>query len=79
LRLTCIGFAPYSLLPYILYTAFVEGAGFSFSGVVHTMNTGAIFNVPMLKLVIYACAASAFMVAHGVASLFFGMKKGRTV
>jgi hypothetical protein len=60
------GLTPYGLLLYIFNTAFIEWAGLASSNVVLAMNTGAIFHAPMFKFVVNACAASSFVVTHGV-------------
>jgi hypothetical protein len=63
------GFPAHGLLPYIFYTAFFKWTGFIFSGVVDTVNTGTIVNAPVFKFIIYALAASVFMV-HGATPPF---------
>jgi hypothetical protein len=71
------GFAPYGFPPYIFDTAFIEGAGLAFPGVVHAVYAGAIFRAPEYEAVIYAFAAPAFWHVHGYHLLFSGNKKSR--
>jgi hypothetical protein len=69
------GFTPNRLLLNIGNTALIKWAWFAFACEMLAMFTIAIFNTPMLKLIVYTFACASFMVVHNVALLNFVHEK----